>query len=1189
MSDASKAVFLSYASQDAEAARKICESLRGSGVEVWFDADGGLEQGDEWDAKIRKQIKECVLFVPIISANTQSRLEGYFRIEWDLAAERARGIASGVPFILPVVIDDTREPEAFVPDRFRAVQWTKLPGGEVPPDVLQRFLKLWSHRVGAIAHHARQSTSGAYAEEASSVSKPRPAWLLPAIVAVLAIAGVSIWAPWKSGTRKSSVSGSSAAPVSEARQLAARALKLLESTPVPTRTNLDLADELCARAAKLDNTDANVWAAWSQVDTWFVTERQDSSPERKEGAHSKAARAMSLDPKSYEARIAQACYFVLGEGFTTVTAYTDQAEPLLRALLKERPDEPRALHALGQLLRTTGRKGECVQAFNRLALNPNAIWVASAYNAEGWLFFGDGDYERALVAADKSIAACPFYANVALKAGIEMYWRGDLDQANAAMKLMPTADLMADFTISRSVKLAWWSRDPDEMLRKLNLVPRDWLASNNYTGPKGYWVGLAHQMKGNADAARLAWKTSLDQVEDRLTREPASENLLLWKAVLLERLGDSDAAAKANSLARQLRGHEPGDVEVQPLGQSDEAIAKLQSQLPEHGFGVLWASLRLDPELDPLRHDPRFQALLDAAAKDPLLSPYASGALKPPASLASPSAAHTPAPDDKSIAVLPFENMSPDPDNAFFCDGVHEDVITNLAKIRDLRVISRTSVMNFRDSKKPLREIAATLGVARVLEGSVRRAGNRVRITAQLIDAATDEHLWAETYDRNLDDIFAIQGEIAEKIAGALHTSLSTDARESIGRRPTENQQAYDLYLQGRADSIGHDGPIAKFEKAIALDPKFAEAHAALAMECSVAFWDETDPTRAAGYRARALEALARAEQLAPRIAQVRAARANVDYRIERDFARAWDELRSAEKETPGDADVLYSLAFVARRLGRWDDALHYFGRARQVDPALRGVYALNELHTLLLLRRLADAQRLCAEERSSLPEYWAFMTRRLLDPEWLNQIDNGTITADPPLSSGASQLERQIHFRNSYDIAIARRDWAAVERQLAEHATETIPAFQFDIPVSLLRAETAMLAGNPTRAKEFADTAIAYFRGQSWPAHYALWVQLDIAQAEAWSGRGDDAVLTATTVLNQMRREDAFDTALNLPKLGRILIAAGRREEAITVLREMMTSACDMMPSEVRRDPIWSRLATDPRFEEILKNAKPL
>lgn len=161
MAEPTKAVFLSYASQDATAARKICETLRSSGVEVWCDVEGGLEHGDEWDAKIRRQIKECVLFLPLISANTQARLEGYFRIEWDFAAERARGIASGVPFILPVVIDDTGEPGAHVPDRFRAVQWTRLPGGAVPPDVLARFLKLWGDRTGVAKAVVVPATSAA--------------------------------------------------------------------------------------------------------------------------------------------------------------------------------------------------------------------------------------------------------------------------------------------------------------------------------------------------------------------------------------------------------------------------------------------------------------------------------------------------------------------------------------------------------------------------------------------------------------------------------------------------------------------------------------------------------------------------------------------------------------------------------------------------------------------------------------------------------------------------------------------------------------------------------------------------------------------------------------------------------------------------------------------------------------------
>src|SRR4051812_24883110 len=224
MSLATKAVFLSYASQDADAAKRIADALRGAGVEVWFDAEGGLEHGDEWDAKIRRQIKECVLFIPIISANTQAREEGYFRIEWDLAAERARGIASGVAFILPVVIDDTKQPAALVPDRFRSVQWTRLRNGEIPPEVLQRFLKLWSHRTGVLKQAAGNTPAEAMSESANGLptQRHRTLWIVPLALASLAVAGVVFW--------RVSSKPNAVPPVavpSAARQFAAQARALL--------------------------------------------------------------------------------------------------------------------------------------------------------------------------------------------------------------------------------------------------------------------------------------------------------------------------------------------------------------------------------------------------------------------------------------------------------------------------------------------------------------------------------------------------------------------------------------------------------------------------------------------------------------------------------------------------------------------------------------------------------------------------------------------------------------------------------------------------------------------------------------------------------------------------------------------------------------------------------------------------
>lgn len=194
MSESPKAVFLSYASQDAEAAKRIADTLRAAGVEVWFDVEGGLETGDEWDAKIRRQIKECILFLPLISANTQSRLEGYFRIEWELASERAMGIAAGVPFIIPVVLDDTKEPDALVPDRFRKVQWTRLPGGVVTSEVGQRLVKLWSHRLGAVAHEAARASVGSATDPAAERRETgrlrrRVGWALAAVVALALLGG----------------------------------------------------------------------------------------------------------------------------------------------------------------------------------------------------------------------------------------------------------------------------------------------------------------------------------------------------------------------------------------------------------------------------------------------------------------------------------------------------------------------------------------------------------------------------------------------------------------------------------------------------------------------------------------------------------------------------------------------------------------------------------------------------------------------------------------------------------------------------------------------------------------------------------------------------------------------------------------------------------------------------------------
>jgi serine/threonine-protein kinase len=290
----------------------------------------------------------------------------------------------------------------------------------------------------------------------------------------------------------------------------------------------------------------------------------------------------------------------------------------------------------------------------------------------------------------------------------------------------------------------------------------------------------------------------------------------------------------------------------------------------------------------------------------------------------------------RSVAVLPFVNMSADPENEYFADGITEDVIAQLAKIRALKVVSRTSVMPFKRRDQGLREIAARLQVATLLEGSVRRAGDRVRIVAQLIDAATDEHLWSETYDRQLTDIFLIQSEVALRIAGALKAELSPDERARVGREPTSDVVAYQLYLQGRHSFIRYTEQslreaIAFFERAIARDPRYAPAHAGVALaytelgEVGAMRPDEAYP--------RAKEAAAQALALDADLGDAHCTVAFVRMVYEFDWAGAEAEFRRAIELSPNGADAYDLLGRLCAALERFDEAISLQRRAQELDP----------------------------------------------------------------------------------------------------------------------------------------------------------------------------------------------------------------------------------------------------------------
>ena len=292
----------------------------------------------------------------------------------------------------------------------------------------------------------------------------------------------------------------------------------------------------------------------------------------------------------------------------------------------------------------------------------------------------------------------------------------------------------------------------------------------------------------------------------------------------------------------------------------------------------------------------------------------------------------------KSIAVLPFENRSAEADTQFFADGIHDDLLTQLARIGDLKVISRTSVLEYRDTQKNMRQIGAELGVATLLEGAVQRAGTRVRINAQLIDAATDDHLWAETFDKELtpDNIFDIQTDIAAAIANALAATLvPTELATHNESAPTQNQEAYDLYLKAKsivrdATIEGMNARIALYEKALALDPDFALAEGEMAFEYMDRYWFGA---RDARDRDRARRGIERALTRDPDNPRLQWIWADSLYHGDLDFDGALAALERAEQSMPGSADVYKLRGWIQRRAGRYDIAIQAIEHAISLDP----------------------------------------------------------------------------------------------------------------------------------------------------------------------------------------------------------------------------------------------------------------
>jgi TolB-like protein/cytochrome c-type biogenesis protein CcmH/NrfG len=471
----------------------------------------------------------------------------------------------------------------------------------------------------------------------------------------------------------------------------------------------------------------------------------------------------------------------------------------------------------------------------------------------------------------------------------------------------------------------------------------------------------------------------------------------------------------------------------------------------------------------------------------------------PPAAAPAPSgaaAAPVEAVDAKSVAVLPFENMSQDKDNAFFSDGVHEDILTNLSFIKDLHVVSRTSVMQYRGTTKSIKQIGRELGVAYVLEGSVRREGNKVRVTGQLIDARTDEHVWAKAYDRDLNDIFAIQGELAQAIAEALQSVLSPAAKVLLARRPTENTEAYDDYLKARqiryARFIGtQDTSTALLEAAVRLDPDFAQAWAELASRRAFAYFKDA---RTDEQLRLAKAAVDTAVRLAPDDPAVIEGLGDYYYYGYRDYVRATEQYMRLQQLRPNDAEVFYSLGLIQRRQGRLADSIANLRRAMKLDP-MNHEFASSAAQSLEAVRRFGEAldiqKRLLEADPQDLE---AALSVALLEFE-----RNGSADGFQAL------LQRKVDPANAVvfnyvckGINSLLGNWAEFRRldaaQRYFEGNPDDPKYNQDINAAETFAEAGDMATARARAKESLLEMTKVLASQ--PENSVLWANLALAHA---------------------------------------------------------------------------------------------
>ena len=545
----------------------------------------------------------------------------------------------------------------------------------------------------------------------------------------------------------------------------------------------------------------------------------------------------------------------------------------------------------------------------------------------------------------------------------------------------------------------------------------------------------------------------------------------------------------------------------------------------------------------------------------------------------------------KGVAVLSFENLSPDPDNAYFAEGIREEILARLATIHDLKVISRNSTEQYQHKPRNLPDIAKQLDVSNVLEGSVRREADQVRVNVQLTSSQTNSYVWTDTYNRKLTDITAVESEIARGIAESLQVKLSAREAQGLAAKPTNDPQAYDAYLRGLVfdarTAYSNDAQrkaITSYERAVELDPAFALAWARLSRANAALYFTRADQTLARRDVAR--RALENAQELSPNLPETQLALGYYQYWVLRDYGLATDTFEGLRKMLPGSSDILYALGLVTRRQGKWDESIAYFEQCVALDPRNAEVLG-NTAWTYAMLRKFPDARKLYERALEITPSDLDLVVAKA-----------GTYQAEGNLKEAAALLTR-INEQSPVQPFITKMTQLRLERNHVE-AIRLLQArqahFQFASQIDqgtneVILAFAQRLAGDTAAAKATAEQARntlkplcddqpdnSFFAQQLALANAALG-EREVALSEAQ--RATTLLPSASDLLSGPTREEA---------LALIQMMFGDKARSISTLSQLLQTPYiswlyGPMPATaalLRLDPVWDPLRTDHDFQKL-------